>query len=124
MIHAREPSGGSPPGTPFNLGPEFVIECCGFDTSFSAVAGFCHIRLFLHGEKESMTFNHCKKILFGLFAALILAGLAGAQTKLLRFPDIHGDKVVFTYGGNLWLASTASGLAKRLTPPPGLALVA
>src|SRR5258708_4469671 len=123
MIHARGPAGCSP-GSPFDRVLEFVIECCGFQTSFSAVASFCQIRLFLHGEKESMTFNHCKKILFGLFAAMILAGVADAQTKLLRFPDVHGDTVVFTYGGDLWLASTAGGLATRLTAHPGLELFA
>ena len=47
---------------------------------------------------------------------------ASAQTKLLRFPDIHGDKVVFTYGGDLWLARTSGGTAWRLTAHPGLEL--
>ena len=46
----------------------------------------------------------------------------GAQTKLLRFPDIHGDKVVFTYAGDLWTASTAGGMATRLTAHPGVEL--
>jgi len=49
---------------------------------------------------------------------------AHSQTKLLRFPDVHGDKVVFTYGGDLWLASTSGGLATRLTSHPGLELFA
>lgn len=41
-----------------------------------------------------------------LFALLLLAAnAASAQTKLLRFPDIHGDRVVFAYGGDLWTAS-------------------
>ena len=57
-----------------------------------------------------------------------LAGLllvpALAQTKLLRFPDIHDDKVVFTYGGDLWTASTSGGTAVRLTSHPGLELFA
>src|SRR5688500_7368684 len=43
-----------------------------------------------------------------------------AQTKLLRFPDIHGDRVVFTYGGDLWTASVAGGTAVRLTAHPGV----
>jgi tricorn protease len=47
-----------------------------------------------------------------------------AQTKLLRFPDIHGDKVVFTYAGDLWLASTSGGLATRLTAHPGVEVFA
>jgi tricorn protease len=47
-----------------------------------------------------------------------------AQTKLLRFPDIHGDRVVFTYGGDLWTASASGGTATRLTTHPGLELFA
>jgi tricorn protease len=49
---------------------------------------------------------------------------AYAQTKLLRFPDIHGDKVVFTYGGDLWLSSTSGGAATRLTAHPGVEVFA
>ena len=45
---------------------------------------------------------------------------ANAQTKLLRFPDISGDRVVFTYGGDLWTASAAGGSAIRLTSHPGM----
>jgi tricorn protease len=51
---------------------------------------------------------------------LFLAVSASAQTKLLRFPDIHGDRVVFTYGGDLWTVSTAGGTAVRLTSHPGV----
>ena len=47
---------------------------------------------------------------------------AAAQTKLLRFPDIHGDRVVFSYAGDLWTASTGGGTASRLTAHPGLEL--
>ena len=51
---------------------------------------------------------------------LFLAVCVGAQTKLLRFPDISGDRVVFTYGGDLWTASTSGGNATRLTAHPGV----
>jgi tricorn protease len=47
---------------------------------------------------------------------------ANAETRLLRFPDIHGDEVVFTYAGDLWLASVDGGTARRLTAHPGLEL--
>ena len=43
-----------------------------------------------------------------------------AATKLLRFPDVCGDRVVFTYAGDLWTASTQGGTAVRLTAGPGL----
>ncbi|MGD1979497.1 MAG: hypothetical protein PVJ98_08895, partial [Akkermansiaceae bacterium] len=42
-----------------------------------------------------------------------------AETKLLRYPDISGDSVVFCYGGDLWKASTLGGQAVRLTAHPG-----
>ena len=60
-----------------------------------------------------------------LLAALILSAVSGlGQTKLLRFPDIHGERVVFTYGGDLWLAPVAGGVATRLTSHPGVELFA
>jgi tricorn protease len=52
--------------------------------------------------------------------ALTFAVTASAQTKLLRFPDIHGDQVVFTYAGDLWTAPTSGGNATRLTVHPGI----
>ena len=45
---------------------------------------------------------------------------AAAQTKLLRFPDISGDRVVFTYGGDIWTAPADGGSAMRLTAHPGM----
>ncbi len=53
-------------------------------------------------------------------SALLLSPAAFAGTKLLRFPDVCGDKVVFTYAGDLWLASNQGGTATRLTAGPGL----
>jgi tricorn protease len=46
------------------------------------------------------------------------------QTRLLRFPDIHDDKVVFTYGGDLWTAPATGGTAIRLTAHPGVEVFA
>jgi tricorn protease len=56
--------------------------------------------------------------------ALPGAALLPAQTKLLRFPDLHGDRVVFTYAGDLWTASAGGGMASRLTSHAGLELFA
>ena len=61
-----------------------------------------------------------------IYSALIVGLLlltvdsASAQTKLLRFPDIYGERVVFTYGGDLWTASASGGSAIRLTSHPGV----
>ncbi|HYG64055.1 MAG TPA: peptidase S41, partial [Thermoanaerobaculia bacterium] len=70
-------------------------------------------------------FRRFKLVLPALAAvALAGAGAASAQTKLLRFPDIHGDRVVFTYAGDLWTAPVAGGTATRLTAHPGLEMFA
>jgi tricorn protease len=62
----------------------------------------------------------------GLLCLLLVATAAHAEegTRLLRFPDIHGEQVVFSYGGDLWLASTGGGMARRLTAHPGQELFA
>jgi tricorn protease len=58
-------------------------------------------------------------------AFLLLASNAVlAQTKLLRFPDIHGDRVAFTYGGDIWTAPANGGSAIRLTAHPGVEVFA
>lgn len=45
---------------------------------------------------------------------------ADTPTKLLRFPDIHGDHIVFCYAGDLWVVPKLGGTATRLTAHPGL----
>ena len=60
------------------------------------------------------------RIVFVLIAGLIFVHAASSQTKLLRFPDIYGDKVVFTYGGDLWTTPASGGTATRLTAHPGV----
>ena len=65
------------------------------------------------------------RLVLSLFCSIfVVSHAASAQTKLLRFPDIHADKVAFTYGGDLWTAPAAGGTAVRLTAHPGLELFA
>jgi tricorn protease len=47
-----------------------------------------------------------------------------AAARLLRFPDIWHDRIVFTYAGDLWTVSAQGGTAARLTSHPGLELFA
>jgi len=65
-----------------------------------------------------------RRLFCTLIAGLAVLIPAQAQTKLLRFPDVHGNQLVFTYGGDLWTASTAGGVATHLTDHPGLELFA
>src|SRR2546425_1115233 len=55
-----------------------------------------------------------------MLGLLLLSSNAYSQTKLLRFPDISGEKVVFTYAGDLWTAPASGGAAIRLTSHPGI----
>ena len=60
-------------------------------------------------------------------AAVTLALLAYAaparaleECRLLRQPDIAGDRIVFVYGGDLWLVGRQGGVATRLTTDDGV----
>ncbi len=59
-------------------------------------------------------------IVAALAAAMLLPSPADAATRLLRFPDVCADRVVFTYAGDLWTVGTAGGTAIRLTAGPGV----
>ena len=66
---------------------------------------------------------HRLVLILACLAGLATTPLAG-QTRLLRFPDLCQDQVVFTYAGDLWLAPAAGGTAHRLTAHPGQELFA
>ncbi len=60
------------------------------------------------------------------FVWLFVAGFLSLQYmvsadegRLMRFPDISGDQVVFAYAGDLYLVSSQGGMARRLTTNKG-----
>jgi tricorn protease len=59
-----------------------------------------------------------------VLAAAALAFLSfashAAATRLLRFPNVWHDCVVFSYAGDLWTVGTRGGAAIRLTSNPAL----
>jgi tricorn protease len=58
--------------------------------------------------------------MFVSFLLLAFAGAASAQeTRLMRYPDVSKDHIVFTYAGDLWTVARAGGQAHRLTSHPG-----
>ena len=62
-----------------------------------------------------------KRVIRALALIVLTAGVASAEgTKLLRYPDIHGDTVVFSYAGDIWKTLIDSGTAIRLTAHPGI----
>ncbi len=57
-----------------------------------------------------------KKITLLLCAFLFSVGLiAQDESRLLRFPAIHGDQVVFSYAGDLYTVAKSGGVARKLT---------
>jgi len=56
-----------------------------------------------------------------LVVSAILANgcIVHAQSHLMRYADVHKDAIVFTYEGDLWLAGSAGGDARRVTNDPG-----
>lgn len=63
-----------------------------------------------------------------LFSILVFASTTLAQgadeARLLRFPAIRGNTVVFTYAGNLYTVAADGGVARRLTSHEGVEMFA
>ena len=59
-----------------------------------------------------------------LFAAAATAAEPPDEARLLRFPAIHGDQIVFTYAGDLYTVAAAGGTARRLTSHDGFEMFA
>jgi tricorn protease len=60
-------------------------------------------------------------VLAFLYLALSSPSFAQAmpEGRLMRFPDIAKDEIVFSYGGDLWLVGREGGVARRVTSHPG-----
>jgi tricorn protease len=61
----------------------------------------------------------CRRASFALIFIATVAWSQQPEGRLMGFPDIHGDKIVFVYGGDLWLDSASGGVARRITTYPG-----
>ena len=46
------------------------------------------------------------------------------EARLLRFPTIHGDKIVFSYAGDLYSVGSKGGIARKLTSDIGYEMFA
>ena len=58
-----------------------------------------------------------------IMAALVLLSaslFASDEAWVMRYPDIHKDKVAFSYAGDIWVASSNGGYARRLTTAEGV----
>ncbi|MCP3980928.1 MAG: peptidase S41 [bacterium] len=55
-------------------------------------------------------------LLLGLTAA---GALAGIDARMLRYPDVSGERIAFVYAGDIWVVGKDGGLAVRLSTPSG-----
>ena len=53
------------------------------------------------------------------FAAETQEGTLTPDARMLRFPDVSADEIVFVYAGDLWIVPKAGGVARRLSSPGG-----
>lgn len=58
-------------------------------------------------------------MLFGAFTLLLSAY---DDARLMRYPDINGNQIVFVYAGDLWTVDANGGEARQLTSHKGLEL--
>ena len=72
--------------------------------------------------------THGRRFLLVSLLLITVAPLRGAAaqeapgpgSRLLRQPDVNGRQVVFTYGGDIWVADLSGGEARRLTSTPAV----
>ncbi|MCH7924073.1 MAG: PD40 domain-containing protein, partial [Planctomycetes bacterium] len=69
--------------------------------------------------KDSSVMQRIVRQVAMVFAVMATGCAAQAQSRMMRYPDVHKKRVVFTYEGDLWLGSTDGGLARRITTDPG-----
>lgn len=64
------------------------------------------------------------KLLLFLFLIGFVFANSQNETRLLRFPAIHKDQVVFTYAGDLYTVTSKGGIARKLTSFEGYEMFA
>ncbi|HEX3848051.1 MAG TPA: S41 family peptidase [Steroidobacteraceae bacterium] len=64
----------------------------------------------------------CKIALAAALLAVSCVAARAAGTKLLRFPNVGHERIVFSYAGDLWTVGTQGGTATRLTSDAGVEL--
>ncbi len=60
-----------------------------------------------------------KKNILSIIFFFVCLGAYAQEARLLRFPHIQGDKIVFSYAGDLYSVQANGGTARRLTSHKG-----
>jgi tricorn protease len=59
-----------------------------------------------------------------LWVLFLTEAFSQPETRLLRFPAIHGNQLVFSYAGDLYTVSSKGGTARKLTSDTGYEMFA
>ena len=70
-------------------------------------------------KRRSFILRTLVALAFTMSSVSLLAQEGEQSTKLLRYPDIHGEQVVFCYAGDIWKSDLDGGNVVRLTAHPG-----
>lgn len=65
-----------------------------------------------------------RNLLFILFMLMAGALFAQKEARMLRFPTVYGNQIVFTYAGDLYSVQKKGGLARKLTNDIGYEMFA
>jgi tricorn protease len=87
----------------------YIAHICLHMTTFSPSSKKARISM----KKIFILVFICSSILF-----------AQNEARLLRFPAIYGDRVVFTYAGDLYEVTVQGGIARKLTSDIGMEMFA
>ena len=63
-------------------------------------------------------------LLLALMLSPISALFAQQEARLLRFPAVHGNQIVFSYAGDLYTVAATGGVARKLTNDVGYEMFA
>src|SRR5690606_623503 len=119
---ANPPRPPRPP--PARHGPTFGPWPPDSDPAYSAVFG---VRCCMPGgATPPSSFARGDTCMASIRTALVLAlaasaapALAQSPSKLLRLPDVHGNRIAFVHGGDIHVVAASGGTAQRLTTHPG-----
>ncbi len=62
--------------------------------------------------------------LFSLFIFLFTISTFAQEARLLRFPTVHGNQIVFSYAGDLYTVCSSGGTSRKLTNDEGYEMFA
>jgi len=74
---------------------------------------------YIHIAQYFIWYPMKKCILFSLLSFLSIPVISQQDSRLLRFPDIRQNQIVFVFAGDIWTVASSGGIARQLTSHEG-----